>query len=163
MTPKDGPSRQVKPALHPADDPAPPAGVEIAPGVRVPEAALDFVAVRSSGPGGQNVNKVSTKAELRLHVDDLPLPEWARRRLIDLAGRRLSDAGILMIAADEHRSQVRNKSECLARLRELLVQALTRPKPRVKTKPTKSSQRRRVDDKKARGRIKQGRQGGGDD
>ncbi|MFM9958989.1 MAG: alternative ribosome rescue aminoacyl-tRNA hydrolase ArfB [Phycisphaerales bacterium] len=154
------------PSPHRApDDDAPPApsGVELAPGIVVPESALGFAAVRSSGPGGQNVNKVSTKAELRVIVADLPMAEWARRRLIDLAGRKVSSDGVLMIAADEHRSQVRNKSECLARLRELLVQAMTRPKPRVKTKPTKSSQRRRVDDKKARGRIKSDRRVGGDD
>ncbi len=148
---------------HPARRAPVASGVEIAPGVVVPESALEFAAVRSSGPGGQNVNKVSTKAELRLSIDALPIPEWSRRRLLDLAGRRVSGEGVLMIASDEHRSQVRNKSECLARLRELLVRAMTRPKRRVKTTPTKSSQRKRVDDKKARGRLKEGRRGGGEE
>lgn len=140
-------------------------GVELAPGVVVPEAALDFAAVRSSGPGGQNVNKVSTKVELRVRVADLPLAPWALDRLATLAGRKISDAGVLAIASDEHRSQSRNKSECLERLRMLLIESMTRPKRRVKTKPTKSSQRRRVDDKKARGGIKKNRSSspGGDD
>lgn len=155
----------------PPNDPQPPTpkprpagvGTEIAPGLSVPESALDYAAVRSSGPGGQNVNKVSTKVELRVHLADLPIPTWALDRLRGLAGRRLSDAGVLVIAADEHRSQSRNKSECLERLRLLLIQAMTRPKRRVKTKPTKSSQRRRVDEKKARSGIKKNRSRPGHD
>jgi ribosome-associated protein len=148
----------------PTPAPAPASGVEIAPGITVPESALDYAAVRSSGPGGQNVNKVSTKVELRINIASFPMPPWAIDRLLTLAGRKVSDAGILVIAADEHRSQSRNKSECLDRLRQLLVQALTRPKRRIKTKPTKSSQRRRVDDKKSRGGIKRNRASpGGED
>lgn len=139
------------------------AGVEIAPGVVVAEGALDFAAVRSSGPGGQNVNKVSTKVELRVSVSDLPLAGWALDRLAMLAGRKINDAGVLAISSDEHRSQSRNKSECLERLRMLLIESMTRPKRRVKTKPTKSSQRRRVDDKKARGGVKKNRSSSGHD
>ena len=127
----------------------------------MPDSAIDIKAVRSSGPGGQNVNKVSTKVELRLQTSAMALQGWAMARLRELAGRRLTDDGVLLIAADEHRSQSRNKSECFERLRELLLQANTRPKKRVKTKPTKSSKLRRLDSKKQRGSIKKGRSGGG--
>lgn len=137
--------------------PAAPGGVEVAPGVRVPEGAIDFRAVRGSGPGGQNVNKVSTKVELRLRVVALALEPWALQRLRTLAGRRLNDEGELVIASDEHRSQSRNRSECLDRLRLLLIEAMNRPKRRVKTRPTRSSKLRRLDEKKSRGSIKKGR------
>lgn len=156
-------NRDAQPSRVPPT-PAPPlGGIELAPGVTVPENAVDLAAVRSSGPGGQNVNKVSTKVELRLDTSALHIPAWARERLAVLAGRRLTDDGVLCIAADEHRSQSRNRSECFERLRMLLLEAMTRPKKRVKTKPTKSSQRRRMDEKSRRGQVKKGRSGGGHD
>lgn len=142
---------------------APVSGFEVAPGVRLAPGVLEFRAVRSSGPGGQNVNKVSTKVELRVHAADLPLDPGATARLRELAGRRLTSAGELVIAADEYRSQSRNREECLRRLRELLVSAMARPKRRVKTKPTRGSQQRRIDAKKQRGDIKRSRSGDGHD
>src|SRR5437868_6903608 len=96
----------------------PPNSIAIAPGVLIPHSAVTFSFSRSSGPGGQNVNKVSTRAELRVRLDDLPISAGARERLAALAGFRLTDAGELVIAADEHRSQSRNKAEALARLRD---------------------------------------------
>jgi ribosome-associated protein len=155
----------------PADQPAS-GGVVIAPGVVVPEALLQWQFSRSGGPGGQNVNKVSTKAELRLAVDAIPISHRARRRLRELAGRRIAGSepvvdpltgqshdrgGELILTSESERSQSGNKSECLARLRELLVEAMAVPKVRRKTKPSRASKARRVDEKKRRGDIKKGR------
>lgn len=149
-------------------------GVEIAPGVRVPESTLSWAFARSSGPGGQNVNKVSTKAELRIGVDDLPIPGRAKRRLRAIAGRKIigpetvhdeagrahERGGELLITSDSERSQSRNKGDCLTMLRELLVQALVEPKVRRKTKPTRASRERRIETKKKRSDVKRGRRGG---
>ena len=147
-----------------AASPAPqPAGVELAPGVYAPEAALRFQYARSSGPGGQNVNKVNTKAELWVPLTALSaLSERARRRLVALAGRRLTAAGELHISADTERTQESNRDAVLARLRELLLEALHEPKPRRKTKPSKASKRRRMDAKRRRGETKARRRGSGD-
>jgi ribosome-associated protein len=131
--------------------------IPLAPGVFVPESALTYSFSRSSGPGGQNVNKLSTKAELRLSLAELPIPADAKHRLADLAGARLTDAGELIIVADEHRSQSRNKSEALARLRELIVRALVRPKKRRPTRPSKGSVERRIEAKKREGARKRDR------
>lgn len=148
----DAPDREPAP---------PPSGVQIAPGVFVPAEALRFAASRSSGPGGQNVNKVSTRIELRVALADLPIPPAAADRLRRLAGRKVTESGDLVIAADEHRSQARNKGEAMDRLRELVVHALVKPRVRRATKPTKSSQRRRVDEKKQRGQTKSNRRASG--
>lgn len=159
------------------NEPAPAGGVAVAPGVTVPEGSLRWQYSRSGGPGGQNVNKVSTKAELRVAVDSLPISARVRRRLRDLAGRRIAGAetvvdeltgqahergGELIITSESERSQSGNKAECLARLRELLVQAAAVPKARRKTKPSKASKQRRLDEKKRRGEIKRGRGGSHD-
>lgn len=133
---------------------APRSGVEIAPGVVVPEAVLHWSASRSSGPGGQNVNKVSSRMELRLALADLPLSPRVIDRLARLAGRKVTDQGELVILADEHRSQPRNKGAALDRLRELIVQAKVEPKIRRATKPTRGSQERRIEAKKGRSQVK---------
>ncbi len=130
------------------------ARVRLGPSVFVQESALTFRAVRSAGPGGQNVNKRATKVELRVHVDAIPLERPARARLRRLAGSRLNDAGEIVIAADENRSQRRNRDAALARLRELVTRALVRPKPRKPTKPTRGSVERRIRQKKQRAEIK---------
>ena len=134
-----------------------PPELDIAPGVSIPESLLTFTFSRSSGPGGQNVNKLSTKAELRVPLAPLPIPSDARHRLAALAGQRLTSDGDLLIIADEHRSQSRNKSEALARLRELIVQALVRPKKRRPTRPSKSSVERRLEAKKRESARKRNR------
>jgi ribosome-associated protein len=142
-----------------------PAGVEIAPGVHAPQSVLRFEFVRSSGPGGQNVNKVSSKARLHIAMADLArlLPPAALARLESLARARISDAGELIIAADESRSQQANRQACLDRLRELIVQAQRTPKKRRPSKPTKASKQRRMNKKKARGQLKDLRRWRGDE
>ncbi|HMN42106.1 MAG TPA: aminoacyl-tRNA hydrolase [Phycisphaerales bacterium] len=148
-------------------------GVPIAPGVRVPDAVLRFAFSRSSGPGGQNVNKLETKAELRVAIDDLPLSGRVKGRLRTLAGDRIigaetytdqegrhrTRAGDLVLVAREFRSQSQNKSACLDKLRDLIVQAQAEPKVRRKTRPSRGSVERRLEGKKHRAQIKRGRGG----
>ncbi len=136
----------------------PPAGVEVAPGVTAPDAAVRLQYARSSGPGGQNVNKVNTKAELWVTVAALVgLTDAARARLAALAGSRLTAAGQVHIAADNRRSQEMNRAEAFDRLRDLIVQAQHEPKRRVKRKVSKGAKRRRLDAKKRRGEVKANR------
>ena len=143
--------------------PPPPAGIELAPGVTAPESAVRLQYARSSGPGGQNVNKVNTKAELWVTVAAIfGLTDAARARLSALAGSRLTAAGQIHIAADNRRSQEMNRAETFDRLRELIVQAMHEPKRRVKRKVSKGAKRRRLDAKKRRGDVKANRRYGGD-
>jgi ribosome-associated protein len=136
-------------------------GIELAPRVRVPASALRIQFARSGGPGGQNVNKVNTKAELWIALADLAphLTDRAMMRLEQLAGRRLTKEGELHFTSETHRSQERNRLENLERLRELLVRAMVEPKVRRKSKPSKAAKQRRLDQKKRRGVIKARRQG----
>lgn len=128
--------------------------VEIAPGVSVHESVLEFSFTTSSGPGGQNVNKRATRAELRVKLADLPIHPAARHRLADAAGWRVTPDGVLILDSGEHRSQLQNKGECLERLRELVTRAVVVPKVRKKTKPSRGSKERRLAGKKARSEIK---------
>lgn len=136
--------------------------LSLAPGVEVAVDAVAFSYSRSSGPGGQNVNKVSTRAELRLRLADLPIRAGAQARLVALAGSRVTDAGELIIVSQSERSQQGNRAECLAKLRELLVRAVPEPKIRRATKPTRGSKMRRLEGKKIRSDIKRRRSGGED-
>jgi len=115
--------------------------------------------IRASGPGGQNVNKLASAVQLRFDVrGSSNLPSDVRHRLERLAGRRLTQHGTLVITAQRHRTQERNRQDALDRLIELVRQAAVRPRPRRATKPTAGARRRRLESKKRRGSIKDLRQ-----
>ncbi|MFG0327876.1 MAG: alternative ribosome rescue aminoacyl-tRNA hydrolase ArfB [Phycisphaerales bacterium JB037] len=139
------------------DIPTEPSGLEIAPGVVVPPHVVRFSYASSSGPGGQSVNRRSSKALMRVDPREIPMPAPARARLKRLGARWMVDPGELLIICDEHRTQRRNREECLARLRELMVRAMTPPKPRKKTKPSKGAIERRLQSKRERSERKERR------
>ena len=122
---------------------------------------IDISFVRASGPGGQNVNKLSTAAQLRFDTRRIALPPDAAARLTRLAGRRLTKDGVIVIHALRFRTQERNRADAIERLVELLREAMTRPVPRRPTKPTLGSKRRRLEGKKRRSDIKAKRGSGG--
>ncbi len=153
MTPNPN---QPDPSEQPAGE------IRLAAGVMVPDSALEFTFVSSSGPGGQNVNRRSTKARLRIKVSDLSLRPAAERRLRTLAGPMLLGDDELVFTCDTTRSQRANKEECLSRLRELVARALVAPKPRKKTKPTRGSVERRLKEKRIRAQRKTRRKDEGD-
>lgn len=131
------------------------ATVRITESVTLEEAELEERFVRSSGPGGQNVNKVSTAVELRFDVRSSPsLPGEVRVRLERLAGRRLTDEGVLVIQAQSHRTQDRNREDARERLFELIRQACVVPKRRIKTKAPRASKERRRESKAKRSHVK---------
>ncbi len=116
--------------------------------------------VRASGPGGQNVNKVATSAQLRFDTRKLTLPEDASLRLARLAGQRMTKDGVIVIQAQRFRTQERNRQDAVDRLTEILREAMVRPKPRRATRPTFGSKQRRLEGKKHRSDIKSKRGGG---
>jgi len=144
-------------------DSSPSSGIEIAPNLVLPEDALHFQYSRSSGPGGQNVNKVNTRAELWIAIRSLAiLPPYALTRLRSIAGKRITREDELHLVAQIERTQEGNRTALLDKLRELIREALAAPKPRRSTKPSKGSRRRRVEAKKRRSEIKSHRRGAGD-
>ena len=128
--------------------------LEITPTFSIDESELQFDFVRSSGPGGQNVNKVATAVQLRFDVGKSSLPENAKRRLLLLAGQRVTTEGKLLIEAKRFRTQEQNRADAIHRFVELLRKALIPPKPRKKTKPTAAAKEKRIKTKKRKGEIK---------
>jgi ribosome-associated protein len=122
------------------------------------ERELQFDYIRASGPGGQNVNKVATAVQLRFDVVNSPsLTADVKARLLKLAGKRATDAGILVLEAKRHRTQEQNREDALERFYELLKKAIEKPKPRHKTRPTRAAKEERLKSKKIRAEIKKTR------
>jgi ribosome-associated protein len=138
--------------------------IDVAPGLSIGRDEIVEVFVRASGPGGQHVNTTSTAVELRFDVRASPsLPEPVKARLAKLAGRRLSRDGVLVLTADEHRSQQRNRVDALEKLLDLLRAAARPPRLRRPTRPTLGSKERRLAGKSRRSAIKSGRRKDGPD
>jgi ribosome-associated protein len=134
--------------------------IRITDTISLDDAEIDESFVRSSGPGGQNVNKLSTAVQLRFDVRrSLSLPNDVALRLMKLAGSRLTKDGVLVLVAQNHRTQERNRAEARDRLVALIQEAAVRPVPRRATKPTLASKKRRIEGKKRRSDVKTLRQG----
>ncbi len=126
--------------------------------IAIEERELSFEFVRSSGPGGQNVNKVATAVQLRFDATASPsLPPHVKEKLARIAGRRMTTDGVIVIDARRHRTQERNRQDAVERLVVLLKKAAVRPRRRRATKPTRASRERRLSTKKQRGRLKRDR------
>jgi len=122
--------------------------------MNIPPAEIELIAVRSSGPGGQHVNKVSTAIQLRFDIMNSSLPEQVKQRLMNLNDNRITKDGVLIIKANEERSQKKNKELALSRLNDLIDSVSTPPKKRIPTKPTVSSQIKRLEEKSKRSQKK---------
>lgn len=131
----------------------------LAPGASVPAASLRFRQSPSSGPGGQNVNRRQTRAELRVALLDIRMPVRARKRLRGLAGDRMTADGVLILVCERTRSARRNQEECLERLRELVRLAMVEPKRRIPTRPSRGANERRLETKRKTGERKRRRRG----
>ena len=137
--------------------------IEVTSTISIDESELSETFVRSSGPGGQNVNKVSSAVQLRFDVrGSRSLSNDVAIRLMKLAGSRLTKDGVIVILAQEHRQQERNRAEARDRLFDLIRKAAVPPVPRRKTKVPKAQKKKRLEGKKHRGEIKRGRRGGFD-
>lgn len=128
--------------------------LQISNTVSIPEREIEMSAVRSQGAGGQNVNKVATAIHLRFDIRASSLSDRYKERLLKLNDQRITDDGVVVIKAQEHRSQEQNREEALQRLQNLIKSAVVIPKPRKPSKPTRISQKKRLDSKSKRSQIK---------
>ena len=128
--------------------------LQISNNVAIPDREIEISAIRAQGAGGQNVNKVSSAIHLRFDIRASSIPGFYKERLLKLADQRITKEGVIVIKAQQHRSQEMNKEEALRRLQELVKSVAVSRKKRKPTKPTRSSQRKRLDSKTKRGEVK---------
>lgn len=132
--------------------------IQITPSLTIDENEIQLDFIRSSGPGGQNVNKVASGVQLRFNVDtSTTLPDEVKQRLRSIARNRITEEGVLIIEAKRYRTQEQNREDAISRLVTLIFQATEKPKPRKRTRPTAASQAERIEEKKRRGAIKRSR------
>ena len=128
--------------------------LEISQNVSIPDNEIDFSAIRAQGSGGQNVNKVSSAIHLRFDINASSLPEIYKQRLLSLRDKRINKEGVIIIKAQQYRTQEKNRNNALERLREIIKTVAVVQKVRRKTKPSRGSQKRRLDSKARRSRTK---------